>query len=342
MMATQSGAPKLNASLVHQTLNAYQQTAALRAAIELDIFTAIGKGFDTPETLAKRCSATERGIRILCDYLVILGFLTKKEFRYSLTLESAAFLDRRSSKYQGATAAFLTLPETIDAFMQLAQTIRTGRPAMKEGEGSIAYENPIWVEFARSMGRTMLPIADEIARVLNADAGTKWRVLDIAAGHGNFGITLAKHNPNAEIFAQDWGPVLEVAAENARTAGIESRFRRVPGNVFEVDLGSGYDVVMITGFLHHFDIATNESLLRKVHAALAPKGIAATLDFVPNDDRVTPPRAASFSMTMLGMTPGGDAYTFAEYEQMFRNAGFSSSELLPRLPSDHSLIISRA
>ncbi len=339
-MASQSS-PNLNPSIVHQTLNGYQQTAALRAAIELDIFTAIGRGFDTAETLATHCKATERGIRILCDYLTIIGFLTKKDHRYSLAPESAAFLDRRSPKYQGSTAAFLTLPETVDAFMHLAQTIRTGRPAMKDGEGSVADENPIWVEFARSMGSTMRPIAEEIAHVLNLDAGKKWKVLDIAGGHGIFGIALGKHNPKAEIFAQDWAPVLEVAAENARAAGIESRFHRLPGSAFEVDFGSGYDVILITSFLHHFDPPTNESLLRKIRAALAPGGIAVTLDFIPNDDRVSPPRAAAFSMMMLGMTPGGDAYTFSEYDRMFRNAGFSSNELRPMQISDHSLIISR-
>ena len=67
--------------------------------------------------------------------------------------------------------------------------------------------------------------------------GRKWKVLDIAAGHGMFGVTIAKHNPNAEIFALDWAPVLEVAAENARAAGVEARFHHLPGSAFEVDFG---------------------------------------------------------------------------------------------------------
>ena len=85
-------------------------------------------------------------------------------------------------------------------------------------------------------------------------------------------------------------------------------------------------MILLTNFLHHFDIPTNEGLLRKVHAALAPNGRAVTLEFVPNDDRVTPPEAATFSMVMLGSTAHGDAYTFAEFERMFKNAGFSRSE----------------
>jgi 2-polyprenyl-3-methyl-5-hydroxy-6-metoxy-1,4-benzoquinol methylase len=340
-MASQTVKPQRDPELIFDTLNAYQQTAALKAAIQLDVFTAIGEGADTAPALAKRCQATERGVRILCDYLVVHGFLTKQGQKYSLTEDSATFLDRRSPTYIGAMAGFLTLPQTINAYHELANTIRTGRPAMAEGEGSISAENPIWVEFAHSMAAMVTPMAEEMGRVLGAGAGKKWKVLDIAAGHGKFGITVAKQNPNAEIFAQDWAPVLEVAAQNARAAGVEQRFHRLPGSAFDVDLGSGYDVVLITNFLHHFDAAAIETLMRKIRASLGPGGVAVTLDFVPNEDRISPPRAAGFGMMMLGMTPAGDSYTFSEYERMFRNAGFSSNELRPLQAGFHCLILSR-
>jgi len=82
-------------------------------------------------------------------------------------------------------------------------------------------------------------------------------------------------------------------------------------------------------FLHHFDMATCEALLRKVRAALADSGRALTLEFVPNEDRISPPEAAGFSMMMLGGTPSGDAYTFAELERMFSNAGFARTREPP-------------
>jgi ubiquinone/menaquinone biosynthesis C-methylase UbiE len=340
-MSSPTAKPRPNPDLIFETLNAYQQTAALRAAIALDIFTKIGEGADTFPALAKRCEATERGVRILCDYLVVHGFLTKHDGRYALTEDSATFLDRHSPACIASAAGFLTLPVTINAYHDLARTIRTGQPGMADGEGSISQENPIWVEFARSMAPMVTPTAEEMARILDASTGTKWKVLDLAGGHGMFGITLAKHNPNAEIFAQDWAPVLAVATENARAAGVEARHHLIPGSAFEVDYGTGYDIALITNFLHHFDAATNESLLRKVRASLAPSGVVATLDFVPNEDRVSPPRAAGFGMMMLGMTPAGDSYTFREYEQMFRNAGFSSNELRPLQMGGHSLILSR-
>jgi hypothetical protein len=81
-------------------------------------------------------------------------------------------------------------------------------------------------------------------------------------------------------------------------------------------------------------------LLRKVRAALADGGRAVTLEFVPNDDRVTPPDAAAFSVMMLTSTPSGDAYTFAELERMFANAGFSRSTFHPLPPTIQQVIIS--
>ncbi len=239
----------------------------------------------------------------------------------------------------GNAVRFLNAPEFLRAYDNLTEAVRKGGTAMDE-EGTIAPRNPLWVEFARSMAPLMVMPAEIIAQTLDAHAGKKWRVLDIAAGHGLFGITIAKHNPQAEIVALDWPNVLEVAKENARRAGVETRYSTLPGSAFEVEFGNGYDLVLLTNFLHHFDGATCEALLRKVHAALAPGGRAVTLEFVPNEDRVSPPEVAFFSMITLGSTPHGDAYTFVEFDRMFRNAGFARSEHIRFEQTPESVIIS--
>jgi ubiquinone/menaquinone biosynthesis C-methylase UbiE len=204
----------------------------------------------------------------------------------------------------------------------------------------VAPEHPVWVEFARAMVPMMAMPAGIIADLLQADSGAACKVLDIAAGHGMFGITLARRNPNARIVALDWPAVLEVAKENAHRAGVADRYETIAGSAFDADFGGGYDLVLLTNFLHHFDPPTCESLLRKVHAALKPDGKAVTLEFVPNEDRVSPPFAASFSMMMLGTTPAGDAYTLPELDGMFRNAGFSGSQA-HSMPGPQTLIVSR-
>src|ERR1700719_3037721 len=96
--------------LIFETLNAYQRTAALRGAIELDLFTAIGEGAVTAPDLAGKLKVSERGARILCDYLVVTGLLTKQGGRYGLTPDSAVFLDRRSAACVGSAVMFLNSP----------------------------------------------------------------------------------------------------------------------------------------------------------------------------------------------------------------------------------------
>ena len=130
--------------------------------------------------------------------------------------------------------------------------------------------------------------------------------------------------------------------KNAAKAGVEGRYDMLPGSAFEVDYGGPYDAVLLTNFLHHFDLSTCVVLLKKVHAALAPGGRAATLEFVPNEDRVTPPMPASFSMTMLTSTVGGDAYTLSELTGMYQEAGFGEITAHPVPMSPHTVVVGRA
>jgi 2-polyprenyl-3-methyl-5-hydroxy-6-metoxy-1,4-benzoquinol methylase len=312
--------------LFFETINGYQRTAALKAAIELELFTAIGEGASTPETIALRCQASVRGIRILSDYLAVLGFITKSGCHYALTHDTAMFLDRRSPAYVGGAIGFLTDERLQEKFEDVAACVRKGGTVAEDG-GTMSVENPIWLEFARSMGRLQANPAEQVAQLLHVENAPRLKVLDIAAGHGMYGIAVARHNPHAEIVAVDWPGVLGVAREHAEAAGVAPSWRTLPGSAFDVEFGTGYDLALITGFVHHFDPATNQKLLRKVKKALAPGGRAVIVEFVPGDDRVTPPPSAMFPLTMLVTTASGDAYTFAELRQMVTNAGFTSCEL---------------
>jgi 2-polyprenyl-3-methyl-5-hydroxy-6-metoxy-1,4-benzoquinol methylase len=314
--------------LLLDTLQSYQRTAALRAAIELDLFTAIGDGARTVPAIASACKASERGTRILCDYLTIIGFLTKTRGEYQLTPDSAVFLSKRSPAYFGGTAEFLASPEIMRHFDDLAGTVRRG--TIPDRESTVSTENPVWETFARAMEPMMMPPAQAIADILGVASAGPITVLDIAAGHGLFGIAIAQRNPQAQIVASDWPRVLTVASENAAKLGVAARHRTLAGDAFTVDWGAGYDVALLTNFLHHFDVPTCTTLLQKVARALKPGGRVALLEFVPNEDRVSPPAAATFAMQMLGGTPSGDAYTLEELTSMLNAAGFGAV-------SDHPL-----
>ena len=324
---------------IFNTLNAYQQTAALKTAIELDVFTAIGAGANTAAAIAAKTGAAEKGVRILCDYLTIQGFLTKDQGRYALTQESAIFLDRKSPACAGSMAKFLGGEELRSNFESLTQAVRNGG-SLSSGRDNTKPNDEFWVAFARSMAPLTVPSSEFIAGLLRADEGKPCKVLDIAAGHGMYGITVARKNPKAEIVALDWPAVLQVAQENALKFGVADRYSVRAGSAFEVEMGGGYDYVLLTNIFHHFDAPTCEKLMRRVHAALKPGGKAITLEFVPNEDRISPPTAAAFSLIMLANTDTGDTYTFAEYEKMFRNAGFVKSTLHPLSEMPQQVVVS--
>jgi ubiquinone/menaquinone biosynthesis C-methylase UbiE len=236
-----------------------------------------------------------------------------------------------------SAADFLCDSRMMGAFDYLTDSVRKGGSAMPEG-GTTSPENPVWVRFAESMAPMMAGIAGAVAQALGETAARAKKALDIAAGHGMFGITLAQRNPGMRVVGLDWPQVLEVAKRNAQKLGVAERYSTIAGSAFDVELGSGYDLVLLPNFLHHFSADMNIGLLKEVHASLAPGGRAAIVEFVPNEDRVTPRWAASFALTMLGSTPEGDAFTFRELEQMCRAGGFSGVAMQSLLPAPSSLV----
>lgn len=279
--------------LVFDTLFAYQRTAALRAAIEIDLFRAIGEGPGDAASLATQRGASPRGVRILCDFLTIQGLLQKSDGRYTHALTSALFLDPQSPACIASTARFLANPMIQQPFDSLAEIVRTGRTVLP-GDGSVEPNNPAWVEFAHSMAPMMAPMA---------------------------------------------GPLGAIALEGLRGPNRGTRHGRAARST---SISGPHDVVLLTNFLHHFDPPTCVTLLKKARASLRDGGRVAALEFVPNDDRVSPPLSAAFSLTMLASTPAGDAYTLRELETMYRSAGFTDVTGHPLRTGPHTVVVGRA
>lgn len=309
---------------------AYQQTAAIKAALELDVFSEIAEGNNTADSLAKTTGAAIRGVRILCDYLTVRGHLEKQGDQYRLTPSTAAFLDRNALTWMGDVVEYLAAPEMMSLFLSdPAAFIRNGGSI---GLANNAPDHPIWVKFARAMGQSRVPLANKVASELAALSPRM--VLDVAAGHGMFGIAIARAVTDAQITAIDWKAVLSVARENAEAAGVSERYQTLAGSAFEANWGSGFDLVLLANFLHQLDRDAVVTLLRKARKSLVTRGRVVAVEFVVNVDRVSPRFPVMFSFQMLGSTPQGEAYTAREFEEMGQAAGFGkvATKLLPPTP----------
>ena len=155
------------------------------------------------------------------------------------------------------------------------------------------------MKFARAMGPSRVPVATKVASELAVSSPRK--VLDIAAGHGAFGIAIARAVTDAQITALDWHAVLSVARENAEAAGVSRRYHTLAGSAFDADWGSGFDLVLLANFLHLLDRDACVTLLQKARKSLISGGRAVAVEFVVNADRVSPRFPAMFSFQMLGI-----------------------------------------
>ena len=221
-----AGAP--TPALVFESLFAYQRTAALRAAIEVDLFRAVGEGAADAATIARRCSISERGSRILCDYLTILGLLKKTDGRYSHSETSALFLDPRSPACVASMARFMANPMLQEPFNHLAEIVRDGRTVLP-GQGSVEPDNPAWVEFAHSMAPMMAPMAGPLASiVLGGKNGPR-----VGAGHRRRSRPLRHRDCEAESAGQGrrrrlGGGARGGARQRPQKAGVADRFADAP------------------------------------------------------------------------------------------------------------------
>lgn len=287
------------------------------------------------ESLAQATGAADRGIRTLCDYLTVRGHLEKQGRQFRLTPSTAAFLDRRAPSWMGDVVEYLAAPEMMGLFLSNpAAYVRNGGSI---GLANNAPDHPIWVEFARAMGPSRVSVARKIASELAIWSPRK--VLDVAAGHGMFGIAIAEAVTGAQITAIDWQAVLSVARENAEAAGVSGRYHTSAGSAFDADWGSEFDLVLLANFLHQLDHDACVSLLRKACRSLASGGRAVAIEFLPNEDRVSPHFPAMFAFQMLGSTPQGGAYTAREFEEMGRAAGSGKVIAKPLPPTPQSLIL---
>src|SRR5579859_1651537 len=270
----------------------------VEAAMESNLFDLLAKGEKTADQLAAEAGASARGLGMIANTLTSVELLKKDaRGRYSLTPESAAFLVTTSPGSRGGIFRHIS-KQLLPAWMKLTDVVKTGKPPQQvnqQGPGA---------EFFQKFVEDIFPLSVGSAKVLGealkvAQSPSPLRVLDLAAGSGVWGITLAEMSPGVTVTAVDWADVLPATRRVAERHGVANRVTLVAGDLLEAAFGTGHHIAILGHILHSEGEARSRALIKKTYEALAPGGTIAIAEFIANDDRTGPPIAMIFAVNML-------------------------------------------
>lgn len=330
--------PPLNPEKVLRYSFAYAPPLMIEAAVRLGLFDALVDAPRTAEDLAKQFGVNHRGVKILLNGLVGLELLTKPHAgHYALTPEADAFLVGGRPTYMGGFFRH-TSTQLIPRWLGLTDIVRTGQPATavnEESDGATFFEQFVEDIFPLSR-QAALGFAD--AMKLH-DATAPVSVLDVGAGSGVWGVSLAERSPQVRVTAVDWPRVLKVTQHVAQRHGVADRFTFSPGDFSTADFGSGHHYAMIGHILHSEGPARSKALLKKVFDALAPGGTVVIAEWLVNESRTAPLPSLIFAVNMLVNTEDGDTFSFTEIAKWLKEAGFVEPKLLEEFPCPSPLTV---
>lgn len=320
--------PASEPSRILDTLCAYWQTETLIAAIDLGVFTALGRQARTAADLARRCGADQARLRRLCDALVAMGFLRASRGRYRSTAEAARCLDARSPQSIIGVQRFFNAPPVTTAFDRLAESVRHGRP----GTGTPSPGGGHWRVFADATAPLRREVGLAIARELQSRRLIHGRILDVGAGASPLGIELLRRRRSATLVVQDRPVVVKVALRDAARAGVADRVTALAGDAEKMPWGGPYELVLMINVLDYLDTPGRTTLLLKARAALAPGGVLAVHAPLLDHRRTSPPDAVAYDLLLLALSASGGASTYEELRAQLRRMGLVSVTRCRGLP----------
>jgi hypothetical protein len=311
----------------------YQPAAALAAAADLDLFSALAKGPLSAAVVARQCACDLRGVTTLLDALTALGLLDKRDGNYSLAPGVEACLTADGP--QSVLAMAQHQANCLRRWAQLAQVIHSGGPA--ERSPSVRGEQGDLESFIGAMDNVSAPAADDVIRAIQPLQFK--HLLDVGGASGTWTAAFLRACPTGIATLFDLPEVIPMARQRLTDAGMAERVRLVAGDFMKDPLPAGADLAWVSAIVHQNSRAQNRELFAKVFTALARGGRIAIRDLVMEPTRTRPVAGALFAVNMLVGTEGGGTFTFGELREDLEAAGFTQPAVIHRDEGMNSVVV---
>lgn len=310
---------------IQDTLYAFTRSQILFTAIDLDLFSAIAKGYDRLEVLVEHLDLSIRGLRMLLNGLVGIGFLNvSADGCYTLPEDAAHFLVKDEDAYLGGMVHHCK--RLYENWSLLTEAVRSGQPA--GGAQSLAQLEAYFSELVKGLYVSNYPTAKKLASALGiGQTHHDLKVLDVAGGSAVWSIAMLEKDEKSQATVMDFPSVIHVAEEYVSLHGLSDRYHYLPGDLEEVELPpQTFDLAVLANICHTLGPVATEKTFQKLAETIKLGGRLAIVDFVPDDRRSQPGWPMIFGVNMLITTPEGDVFTAQEYRNWLHGAGFTHVE----------------
>jgi len=311
----------------------YWKTAALHAAVKLDIFTLVGDRQRNAEQISRELEAHQRGVERLLDAMVAMELLVKKDGLYANSPSSQKFLSKNSAQYIGHI--MMHHHHLVESWSKLDQAVQSGLPV--RDRSSVSKED--WREsFLMGMFNLAMGLAPQL--VPKIDISRRKLLLDLGGGPGTYAIHFCLNNPGLRAEVYDLPTTRPFAEKTIEQFNLSDRIIFRDGNYLTESIQGSYDVAWLSHILHGEGPEDCRQIIQKAVDALEPQGTIIIHEFILNNSMDGPLFPALFSLNMLLGTDSGQSYSEQQLTDMLQAAGITNIRRIPVItPNDSGLLV---
>jgi SAM-dependent methyltransferase len=331
-MSDETGARRVDSVRLQNLAQAYGQSAALMAAVELGLFTAVSRGAGTVAEIAAALDIHMVNAERLATMLTAMDLLRLAGGRYRNADDAERFLVEGSPRYAGPWMLF-TKPGWNE-WGRLAEHLRVKELAVLGPIGDFTEAD------ARAYHQATYSIGLGAGRRFcrQVDLAGRRRIIDIGGGSGAYCIVAAQTWPAIAAVVLDLPPVVTVAREFIAEHGVQDRVTAEPCDFTRDPFPPGADVAIMASNLPMYGPDVIAEVIAKAWRALEPGAEMHLIGETLNDDRVGPIGPAYWGLGQAISETQGVAHSEADCIGYFEAAGFVEVAATPFIPGSLSRI----